>query len=214
MPLNSKCTVLIFDHEYVAECVNISWSAVRVGGCIIGVGPDDDLSRSDGVGTGSTPGRQRVTATLEDFFNETLPPPDPLRDDLIDMIRKKADSNPRHLQRELGPSEVGHPCARKLAFGMMQVPRSNPEWDCLPSAYGVAMHTWLEEAAIMANERLGYNRWITERKVEVRPDLWGTADLYDTETATVIDWKNLGYTSFDAHDRDHRARMGGSTAAI
>jgi hypothetical protein len=143
-----------------------------------------------------------MTTTLEDFFSETLPPPDPLRDDLIDMIRQKAASNPRHLQRELGPSEVGHPCARKLALGLMQVPRCNPEWDCLPSAYGVAMHTWLEHAAQMANERLGYERWITERRVEIRSDLWGTCDLYDTQSATVIDWKNLGYTSFDVHVKD------------
>jgi hypothetical protein len=132
----------------------------------------------------------------------TRPPSDPLRDDLIGMIQRKAASNPRSLQRELGPSEVGHPCMRKLAMSLMEVPRSNPERDCLPSAYGVAMHTWLEDAARIDNERLGYERWITERRVDVTPTLFGTADLYDTETHTVIDWKNLGYTSFDAHVND------------
>jgi hypothetical protein len=132
----------------------------------------------------------------------TRPPADPLREDLIAMIQHKALNNPRNLQRELGPSQVGHPCMRKLAMQLMEVPRSNPEWDCLPSAYGVAMHTWLEDAARIDNERLGYERWIIETKVWVTPTLWGTADLYDTESHTVIDWKNLGYTSFDAHIKD------------
>lgn len=143
-----------------------------------------------------------TTTTLSEFFSVTNPVQDPLWVDLADMIKAKAASNPRHLQRELGPSEVGHPCMRKMAFGLMEVPRSNPEWDCLPSSFGVAMHTWLENAAQMANERLGYERWITERKVEVAPGLSGTADLYDRVTHSVIDWKNLGYTSFDVHVKD------------
>ena len=140
-----------------------------------------------------------MTTTLDEFFAVENPVVDPLWTDLRDMIHTKATNHPRNLQRELGPSEVGHPCMRKLAYGLMEVPRCNPEYDCLPSAFGVAMHTWLEDAARMANERLGYDRWITERKVEVTPGLSGTADLFDTETKTVIDWKNLGYTSFDAH---------------
>lgn len=143
-----------------------------------------------------------TTTTLTEFFSATNPVRDPLWSDLADMIRTKANNNPRNLQRELGPSEVGHPCLRKMAFGLMQVPRSNPEWDCLPSAFGVAMHTWLEDAAQQANERLGWERWITERRVEVAPGLSGTADLYDRITHTVIDWKNLGYTSFDKHVKD------------
>lgn len=136
---------------------------------------------------------------LTQFFSASNPVVDPLWKDLADMIKAKSDANPRHLQRELGPSEVGHPCMRKLAFGLMEIPRCNPEYDPLPSIFGVAMHTWLEGAAKLANERLGRERWLTERKVEVSPGLSGTADLYDTDTDTVIDWKNLGTRSFDQH---------------
>lgn len=140
--------------------------------------------------------------TLADFFAVENPVKDPLWIDLSNMIKQKAAANPRHLQRALGPSEVGHPCMRKMAFGLMDVPRINPEWDCLPSTFGVAMHTWLQGAAEYDNERLGYRRWITETRVEVTPGLSGTADLYDTQNHVVVDWKNLGYTSYDKYAKD------------
>lgn len=144
----------------------------------------------------------QVGVGLSEFFSASTPVVDPLWTDLRDMIQHKARLHPRSQQRALGPSQVGHPCHRKLALSLMDHPRINPEWDCLPSAFGVAMHTWLEDAAQMDNERLGRERWLTERKVEVAPGLSGTADLYDTDTNTVLDWKNLGYTSFPKHVKD------------
>lgn len=138
-----------------------------------------------------------MTTTAE-FFDATVPVVEPLWTDIAGMIRRKSAANPRHLQVELGPSEIGHPCMRKMALGLMQVPRCNPEYDPLPSIFGVAMHTWLQGAAEYDNERLGRRRWITETKVEVTPSLSGTADLYDCDTDTVVDYKNLGYTSFAA----------------
>lgn len=140
--------------------------------------------------------------TLETFFDASNPVVDPLWTDITDMIKRKAAANPRHLQRELGPSEVGHPCLRKMAFGLMEIPRCNPEYDPLPSIYGVAMHKWLEDAATYDNQQLGRQRWITETRVEVAPGLSGTADLYDTDTDTVVDYKNLGYTTFTKKSKD------------
>lgn len=145
---------------------------------------------------------EQVGVALNEFFDVGTPIVDPLWTDLTEMIKRKSAATPRHLQRELGPSEVGHPCMRKMAFGLMEIPRCNPEYDPLPSIYGVAMHTWLEGAARLDNERLGRERWLIETRVEVTAGLSGTADLYDTDSDTVIDWKNLGYTSFTAHVKD------------
>jgi hypothetical protein len=136
----------------------------------------------------------------DDFFNEASNPPvDPLREDLVEMIRQRNDATPRHQQRELGPSEVGHPCMRKMAYGMMEVPRCNPQFDPLPSIIGTATHTWLESAAMYANHQLGRQRWLVETRVNVAGGLAGSCDLYDHDTATVIDWKCPGTNRFDMY---------------
>lgn len=140
--------------------------------------------------------------SVDEFFSETLPPADPLREAIVDMVRVKAAAHPRHLQVELGPSEVGTPCARKLAYSMMNEPRCNPEWDPLPSIIGIATHGWLQEAAEYANQQLGRTRWLTETRVDVAPDLSGSCDLFDTDTGTVIDHKILGVTSYMAKIKD------------
>jgi hypothetical protein len=137
-------------------------------------------------------------STLADFFSAVGETPDPLRDDLVTMIKTHANAAPRSLQKELGPSEISNPCMRRMAFGLMQVPRCNPAYDPLPSIFGTSIHAWLEGAAKAANERLGRERWLIETRVHVTAGLSGTSDLFDTDTGTVIDWKSLGVTSFMA----------------
>lgn len=138
----------------------------------------------------------------EEFFNETVEPADPLRDDLIRLIRARDAATPRHMQRELGPSEVAHPCMRRMSFGMMEIPRSNPQWDPLPSIIGTATHKWLESAARYENQVLGRQRWLVESRVNVAPGLSGSVDLYDHDTQTVIDWKVNGNNRFDMYKKD------------
>lgn len=120
---------------------------------------------------------------------------------LRDMIIHGSKSMPRSQQQALGPSEVGHPCARKLAYGLMSEPGEGGYDDPLASLIGTAFHSWLEWAAEQDNLRLGRQRWLTERKVEVRPGLSGTADLFDTDTGTVIDHKCPGKSRFDHYTR-------------
>ena len=127
---------------------------------------------------------------------------DPLRRTLFSMIEARYAATPRNLQRALGPSEVGHPCMRKLAFGLTEVPRCNPDYDPLPSIIGTASHTWMESAAQHANEALGRVRWLTETRVHITDDLSGTADLFDCDNGVVIDYKFPGKTRFDRYRRD------------
>lgn len=138
----------------------------------------------------------------EEFFDATAPPADPLRDELIRLIRARDAATPRHMQKDLGPSEIGHPCMRKMAYGMMDVPRCNPQWDPLPSIMGVAAHKWMESAARHANQVLGRQRWLVESRVNVAPGLSGSCDLYDHDTQTVIDWKFPGKSRFDRYVKD------------
>jgi hypothetical protein len=148
---------------------------------------------------------------MTDTFFDNLP--DPLLGDLKQMVHQHASSHPRHLQSRLGPSEVGHPCLRKLAQGLLYggefssepAPRINPPSDPLPSYIGVAAHSKMEDAAALDNSRREAQgrppRWLTERKVTVREDLSGTCDLYDIETATVIDYKFPGTTAMTEYRR-------------
>lgn len=138
-----------------------------------------------------------------DFWDTPEPaPPNPLRDDLMAMIVDRYRATPRHLQVALGPSQIAHPCMRKIALGLMAEPRTNPEFDPLASIIGTAMHSWLETAAQLANEILGRERWLTETRVHVAPELSGSSDLYDCDTQTVIDWKTASLARLKAYRKD------------
>lgn len=126
---------------------------------------------------------------------------DALKNDLQDLFRSASNAHPRSSQQALGPSEVGHPCQRKLAYMMTRHgggrSGGNQFSDPFPSIAGVALHSWADKAAALANETLGYTRWLAEARVTVREGLSGTCDLYDCDTATVIDWKFPGKTRHD-----------------
>lgn len=125
--------------------------------------------------------------------------------DLKDMILAAEAARPRSLQRALGPSSVAEECERKLGFMTSAARHPNPTkditgynaWDDpMASIIGTATHAWMEDAAKSANEKLGRIRWVPEAKVEVRPGLSGTCDLYDADTNTVLDWKFPGTTRY------------------
>jgi hypothetical protein len=138
-----------------------------------------------------------------------------LLDDLKAVLRQHYHETPRNMQKALGPSEVGHPCARRIAGGLLELERINPESDPLPSWVGTAGHSRFEIAVELDNDKiidawlrddnqpctntdrgdgLPIGRWLSERRVTVRPGLAGTADLYDTWTDTVVDLKFPGVT--------------------
>ena len=125
-----------------------------------------------------------------------------LLDDLKAFIESGAEAHPRHQQVELGPSEVGHPCMRKIVYGLLQTPRTNPVVDWLPSEVGVAGHDRWQKHAERDNARRvaegKHIRWLTEHRVEVRPGLSGSSDLFDLETNTVIDHKFLGASTMES----------------
>jgi hypothetical protein len=132
--------------------------------------------------------------TAAQFF--AVDPMEQLHDEIVAFIIARHTATPRHRQVALGPSEIGHPCPRKLAMAMTATHGVNPAWDPLPSIIGVAVHKWLESAAHLANAQLGRIRWLTEIKVRVNDWLSGSADLYDIDTQTVIDYKVPGVNQF------------------
>lgn len=153
-----------------------------------------------------------MTDITEAFFNVDTAV-DPLHADLKAVVRQHADSHPRGHQRTLGPSEVGHPCTRKmvqsLMFGSGKTHGGNhinPPGDPLPSYIGTAGHARFEAAVDLDNARLEAMglpaRWLSERRVTVREDLSGTCDLYDLDTHTVIDLKFPGASAMSEYKRN------------
>ena len=129
---------------------------------------------------------------------------DPLLDVLKTVVRQHASSHPRSNQVQLGPSQIGHPCSRNLIQGMIggNEQAINPKFDVLPSYVGTAAHKAMEEALALDNQRLGRERWLSERKVTVQQGLSGTCDCYDTDTNTVLDWKFPGTTAMNEYRRN------------
>ena len=110
-------------------------------------------------------------------------------------IAHASTNTARSLQTAIGPSEVGQPCARRLAYKLANIAPVSDGGDGWRPTVGTAVHTWLAAMLELANTELGYTRWLIEQRVTVDTDLSGSADAYDTDTGTVLDWKVVGPTS-------------------
>lgn len=116
----------------------------------------------------------------------------PLPDHIIELIDAGARAHPRSQQTRIGPSEVGTPCDRQLAYKMLEAPKGTTAFnDPLPSVVGTGAHEQMERFALARNRELGWPRYLVEQRVEVRPGLTGSSDLYDVQDSCVYDWKFL-----------------------
>lgn len=130
-----------------------------------------------------------------------------------DIIRDALLNQPRSLQRQIGPSEIGEPCDRWVMWKI--VGREEPKRAQVPwkPALGTFAHAGLEEIFGRANGN--YDEWVTEHKVTVGylPDgtaITGHSDLFHVPTRTVIDWKIVGdrqLQSYRANGPSERYRV-------
>lgn len=149
------------------------------------------------------------------------PPPSTVRE-LRDVLIDFEASRPRTLQRELGPSELGTPCAQQIARKLSGAPRrpiTEPTW---APFQGTAVHASMEDVVAFWNRRLGRERWLAEDRLTVtqaapntggRPDypaVAGNGDAFDTDYGMVVDWKHVGKTALEKLGRGKR--MGKPTA--
>lgn len=125
-----------------------------------------------------------------------------IRGRLTDLIQQRSDASPRSLQKALGPSDVSHPCTRKMAYKLLDIQGTNPPFDILPSVIGTAVHAWLDTAVTHANNVLGRQRYLAETRVNPAEWLSGSCDLMDTEDGIVTDWKVLGKSSFSKYKKN------------
>jgi hypothetical protein len=114
-----------------------------------------------------------------------------------DILVRYGQDQPRSRQVALGPSELGTPCQRQIAYklaGTAKRPITAPEWAPLQ---GTAMHTLMESALHWENQILGRERWIIEQRVHIDDEIAGNGDAFDTDHNMVVDWKYVGTTALD-----------------
>ncbi|WP_345314127.1 hypothetical protein [Gordonia alkaliphila] len=128
----------------------------------------------------------------------TTPP-----DWVLDLIHVGAAGHGRSQQRHIGPSEVGTPCRRQLAYKLLEAPEvpGSGYNDPLPSSVGTGAHAEFEEFARRYNQHIGHPVLLPEFRVEVRPGLSGTCDLFHMPSGTVLDWKFPGTSSHTKYKR-------------
>lgn len=118
------------------------------------------------------------------------------------VISQAIANHPRSLQKAIGPSEIGMPCMRRLAYKLAQIPEVAEQVAAWRPTVGTAVHSWLADTFTAHNGIIGFTRYLTEFGVDVgdingKPVI-GSMDLYDRVTATVIDWKVVGNTTLRA----------------
>jgi len=118
-------------------------------------------------------------------------------DTLKNTIIQYERNRPRSKQAQIGPSEAGHPCNRRLAYKLLGATGINTDSDPWASIVGTSVHNYLDSIfkdSTDTNEN-GETRWYTSLKIELPGYMRGTIDLYDSVTKTVIDHKVVGNTT-------------------
>lgn len=126
--------------------------------------------------------------------------PEQIRAELVGVIEAAILGAPRSHQAKVGPSEIGTPCDRRLGYRVLGTEKVNDRPGWRPTV-GTAVHSWLADTFAVANrawrEQTGIEatRWLVEMRVDVGDDITGSCDLYDRQTATLIDWKIVATTT-------------------
>jgi len=108
------------------------------------------------------------------------------------VIRLAAANTPRSLQPQIGPSELGTPCTRRLGYRLLDWPQPSAGSDPWAAVIGTATHTWLAAAFTWENTQLAWDRYLIETEVHLPGGITGHCDLYDRYSRTVADWKITG----------------------
>lgn len=124
-----------------------------------------------------------------------------LSDEIRDNIELVGKSSPRSRQRAIGPSEVGAPCIRRMAYRLLETEPTN-EPDIWLAQIGTWVHAGIAKVYEDINASLEEPRYLIEQKVQVTKDLSGSVDLYDKQLKMVLDWKVVGDTSLKKYKKD------------
>lgn len=133
---------------------------------------------------------------LAEGFGHLPPAIDPdaaaLKEELTKIILWNEREAPRSRQRNVGPSELGGDCDRRLAYRLAGIRPINVSMDPWPAIVGTSIHDWLERAINKFQSQVTNLGYLTELGVEPDQLVRGRSDLFNVRTGTVIDHKSAG----------------------
>ncbi|WP_340376460.1 hypothetical protein U5640_15935 [Streptomyces sp. SS7] len=103
----------------------------------------------------------------------------------------------RNQQAQMGPSEIGTPCERRIAMSLLRIPPTNPGGDGWASFVGTCVHDGLARMFVWAGSNTG--RYAVEVPLKF-PSAYvpkGTGDLLDRTLCLFADHKLMGRWSLD-----------------
>lgn len=108
---------------------------------------------------------------------------------LSDIVIWNERTAPRSVQKTIGPSEIGNPCDRRIAYRIAATSPTNVWSDPWPAIVGTAIHAWLEKAVNRFQDHHHNQDWLTELRVHPDPLVQGSSDAFHVPTGTVVDYK-------------------------
>lgn len=142
-----------------------------------------------------------VGAGQPELHPTCMVPAGPVLPVLRGVLERHQQGSRRSMQRHLGPSQIGHPCDRHIAYRLRGGALSEPlKWAPL---VGTWCHAGIAEAFWQENARLGRERYLIEQRVEFGSTTVpsGTCDLFDTDAGEATDWKVTGKSTMDDYRR-------------
>lgn len=116
----------------------------------------------------------------------------------LHLLEAEEVNDPRSLQRQIGPSEIGEPCIHCLGCKLAELPKDETRPPGEPTyawarIKGKVLHNHMEHVMERQNLKLGTRQWLIEHRVTVGTIgpkiITGSADLFDIVNGVVIDWK-------------------------
>lgn len=123
-----------------------------------------------------------------------------LADALTDLIRSGMATSPRSQQTEVGASEIGFACPRRLCYRARGYPKFNVG-DQMRLLTGIGMHDALAEIFRRHNQSQRVARFLVEYPIFFS-DVRGTIDLFDKATNTIVDWKTTSKARLTKYAHD------------
>jgi hypothetical protein len=116
--------------------------------------------------------------------------------EVFTIVKDALLGSERSSQTRIGPSEMGHPCSRRVGHKLAGTPALVSKSVAWKPEVGTMIHAALAEIMAAHEIRSGDEltpRWHVEERVTVGTvcgeDITGTCDLFDSHGGIVIDWK-------------------------